>query len=157
MERDLFVRQRRQDDEQFRRRLRAVGFIHGNFGDKIRRAFGLGDVAVDFPGVLHRQQELVRPRARLRRAVISNGWSMRGMENLPVEFGMLVHERLHVRGGGGLADGIRHINREKIRRRDETIHGFEADVVGVHVIGFFQPNAFTAASASARRLEARCR
>ena len=44
--------------EQFRRRLRAVGFVHRNFGDEIRRALGLGDVPVNFPGVLHRQQKL---------------------------------------------------------------------------------------------------
>ena len=36
---------------------------------------------------------------------------------------------------------------------NETVHRFEPDVVGIHVIGFFQPSAFTAASASARVLD----
>ena len=53
---NLFVGERRKNDEQFRRRLRAVGFVHRNFGDEIRLALGLGDVPVDFPGVLHGEQ-----------------------------------------------------------------------------------------------------
>ena len=53
------------------------------------------------------------------------------------EFGMTVHKRLHVRRVGGFADAVGHVNREEIRRRHETVHRFEADMVGVHMIGIF--------------------
>jgi len=43
---------------------------------------------------------------------------------------------LHAFGIGGFANRVGHVNREEIRGRDETIHGFEPDVVGVHVIWF---------------------
>ena len=58
------------------------------------------------------------------------------------EFGMAVHKRLYVRRTGRLANAIGHINREKIRRRDKPIHRFEADMVGVHMIGLFPVERF---------------
>ena len=47
---------------------------------------------------------------------------------------MAVNKRLHALGLGGFANRIGHVNREEVRWRDETIHRFEPDVVGVHVI-----------------------
>ena len=152
LERNFFVGQRGENDEQFRRRLRAVGFVHRNFGDEILRALGLGDVPVNFPGVLHGEQIFVGDALDLGARDLQTDWSMCGMAIVPTSSGWRSDKRLHVRGAGGFADGVGHVNREEIRGRDETIHRFEADVVGVHVIGFFQPSAFTAASAAARRL-----
>ena len=60
LKRNLLVRQRGQNDQQFRRRLRAVGFVHRNFRDEVFRALGRDDVLVDFPGVLHGEQKLAR-------------------------------------------------------------------------------------------------
>ena len=56
------------------------------------------------------------------------------METLPVSSGCRSTNASHVRRRGGLADAVRHINREKIRRRNKAIHRFEADMVGVHMI-----------------------
>ena len=50
---------------------------------------------------------------------------------------MTFNKRFHVRSGGGFRNRIRHVNREKIRRRNKTINRFEADVVGVHMVRFF--------------------
>jgi hypothetical protein len=42
----------------------------------------------------------------------------------------------------GLADGVRHVNREEIRRIEEGVHRFEPDVVGVHVPRFVPAEFF---------------
>ena len=91
---------------------------------------------VNFPSVLHREQKLVRHALHLGAGDFKRPADVRD-GNLGGEFGMPVNERLHVRRRRRLGDGVGHVNREEIRRRDETIHGFEADMVGVHVVGFF--------------------
>ena len=48
---------------------------------------------------------------------------------------MAVGERLDRVRGGGLADRIGHVDGVEIAGGEEAVHGFEADVVGVHVIG----------------------
>ena len=55
---------------------------------------------------------------------------------------MTIHKRLHVRRAGGFADAVGHVNREEIRGRDETIHRFEPDVVGVHMVRIFPAECF---------------
>ena len=52
---------------------------------------------------------------------------------------MPVHKRLHVRRGRRLTDGIRDIDREKIRVREKAIHRFQPDVIGIHMPAFRPP------------------
>ena len=49
---------------------------------------------------------------------------------------MPVDKRLHRLGRRGLADGIRDIDREEIRVREEAIHRFQPDVIGIDVPAF---------------------
>jgi len=46
---------------------------------------------------------------------------------------MTFNESLHSGWRGGLADGFRNVNREKIRRINKAVHGLQTDVVGIHM------------------------
>ena len=69
---------------------------------------------------------------RGRRAGVTVQWPRERRAQL----GMPVHKRLHVRGRRGLANGIRHVDREKIRVREKAIDRFEPDVIGIHMPAF---------------------
>ena len=133
---NLFVGERGQNDEQFRRRLRAVGFVHRNFGDEICLAFGLGDVPVNFPGVLHGEQIFAGDALDVRAGGFKRPVNV-GDDNFAGQFGMTVGKRLHVFGLGGLANRVGHVNGEEIRIGHEAVHRFEPDVIGVQMIRLF--------------------
>ena len=130
---NFFVRQRGKNDEQFRRRLRAVGFVHRNFGDEIRLALGLDDMPVNFPGLLHGEQIFpcdafhfgARDRERL-------GDARDG--NFSGEFRMAFDESLQRFRVGGFGNPVRDIERVKIRVRQKAIHRLKADMVGIHMV-----------------------
>ena len=48
---------------------------------------------------------------------------------------MAGHKRIHGAVGGGLSDGIRHVQSVEIAGGQEAVHGAQADVIGVHVVG----------------------
>jgi hypothetical protein len=48
---------------------------------------------------------------------------------------MPVNKGFHGFRRGGLADGIRDVDGEKIGTRNEAIHRFQPDVIGIDVIG----------------------
>ena len=102
---------------------------------KLACAFGLRDVPVDLPGVLDGQQILGGDAFHL--ATCDFKW-MINLRNCDFagEFGMAVAKRLHLLGISGFTNRIGHVNREEIRIRNEAVHGFEPDVVGVHVVWF---------------------
>ena len=103
---------------------------------KFSAPLALSDVPVNFPGLLHGQQKFVGHAfdfgARDGKRLVN----VRD-DNRAGQFGVAVHKCLHVRARGGFADAVRHVNGEEIRRRDEPIHRFEPDMVGVHMIGIF--------------------
>ena len=45
------------------------------------------------------------------------------------------HERLDFRVRGRLAREVGHVKREEVAGVEEIVHGLQADVVGVHVVG----------------------
>ena len=55
---------------------------------------------------------------------------------------MRVDEFLHIGRCGGFADAVGDVDGEEIGGRDETIDGFEADMVGVDVVGLFPTESF---------------
>jgi hypothetical protein len=55
---------------------------------------------------------------------------------------MTVNESFQAGGVGGFANRVSHVNGVKIGVRDEAIHGFEPDVVGVNVVGFLPAERF---------------
>ena len=138
---NLFIGNRGEDDEQLRRRLRTVGFVHGHFGDEVGRAFGFDDVLINLARVLHGEQKLggdlldVVARGRER---LFDLWD----DDLADEFGVAVNEGLERGGVGGFADAVGDVNGEEIRVGDKAIHGFEADVVGVHMVRLFPAEGF---------------
>jgi hypothetical protein len=126
---------------RFNRRLRQIGFVHRNFRDEPAFALGLFDVAIDRARFLHREEKFVRDASRHRRGWFSRPPSTPGISTAPISSGCLSTKLLHVLGLGRFADGVGDINREKVRRGHEAIHGFEPDVVGVDV-PFLRPAEF---------------
>ena len=131
----LLVGERGQDDQQLRRRLRRVGLVHRDFGDeRVLAPFVRGDVAVDLAGLLDGQQVLARDvgdvrRRDLKRLGRCRGWSAgrRGP-----------HARRRTpdrRPRRGCADEVGHVEGEEVAGGEEAVHGLEADVVGVDVVG----------------------
>ena len=90
---------------------------------------------VNFTRVLYGQQKIVGNAFHLGGRRFNRTVNVRD-DNFADQFGMAAGKGLHAFGIGGFANRVGHVNREEIRRRDETIHGFEPDVVGVHVIRF---------------------
>jgi hypothetical protein len=121
---------------EFRRHLRAVGFVHGNFRCEIRRALRGSNVLANFSGVLHCEQKLVRHALNFDAGNLERPVNVRN-GNLAGQFRMAVSKGFHVGRGGRFADAVGDVNRKKIRRRDEAVYRLEPDVVGVHVIRFF--------------------
>lgn len=130
-----------EDDEQFGRRLRAVGFIHGNFSDEIFRALRFDDVLINFSGVLCGEQKFVGDAFDFGAGDGERMVDVRDGDGAD-EFGMGVDEGFHVRGDGGFADAVGDVDGEEIGRRDKTIDGFEANVVGIDVVGLFPAEGF---------------
>ncbi len=58
-----------------------------------------------------------------------------GHGDLADQFRMAREERLHGRIGSRLSDRLRHVQRVKIAGGQEAVHGAQADVIGVHVVG----------------------
>src|SRR5204863_8198903 len=89
------IRNRGEDDEEFGRRLRAVGLVHRDLRDEVALALQLRDAAVDAPGVLDglevlRGDALVLGARRLER--------LRDAGNLKAadEFGVALDESPHL-------------------------------------------------------------
>ena len=55
---------------------------------------------------------------------------------------MAIDEALDCRWAGGFANGVCHVNRVKVRMRDETVDGFQPDMVGIDVVGFLPVKGF---------------
>ena len=134
LERDFFVGQRREDDKQLGGRLRLIGFIHRNFGDEITVAFKLGDVAIDFSGFLHGEQEFAGDALDIGGGGGDGSIDARD-RNVADQLGMIFDERRERFRIGGLADGVGDIDSVEIGMGHEAIDGFEADMIGVDVIG----------------------
>ena len=152
LDRYVLVGKRGQNDQQLHRRLRGVGFVHGNFRDERAFALGLDDVAVDAAGFPHGEEIFVRDLLHVGTARFQTACDA-GDYHLSDEFGMAVHERLDVSGGRRFANGVSHINREEIRMGNKPVHRFEPDVVGIHVPGFVPAEFLAAASAAAVTLD----
>ena len=99
---DLLVGDRRENHQQFGRRLRAVGLVHRHFGDEVAGALGGGDVPIDLAGVLHRRADTCPRCARHRPRVDVE--RRRDARNLHAadQFGMPVDEGLDGAGVGRL-------------------------------------------------------
>ena len=63
--------------------------------------------------------------------------SMSGISSWPASSGCRSTNACDRFRRGGFADGIGDVNGEKVGGVEKAVHGFEADMVGVHVPGFF--------------------
>ena len=132
LDRDALVGDGGEDHQQFRRGLRAVGFVHGNLGHEIRALRG-DDVVIDRFRFLGGFEELVGGLLDIRAGNLERlGYACDGYR--ADEFRMFVDKRGDIRGIGGLADVIGDIEGEEIAGRDEAIHRLEVDVVGIQQI-----------------------
>ena len=125
-----FIRQCSKDDQQLRRRLRRIGFIHRNLGDEF--ALARLYVPINFRSRLHREQVFpghlpnVFPR-NIKRLV--NALDRHATDQLR----MALNERRHRIPLGRLPDKVGDVDRKKIRARKVLVHRVHVDVVGVHV------------------------
>jgi len=123
----------RQNQQQFYRRLRLVGFIHRHLGDKLSFAFSGNQIAVYLACLLHGQE-------------VFGGGGLKGFftdDDGPFDAGNLQRaEKIAAgadKGLGGVrgcraADFFGNIQREKIAARDKGFDIFEIDMVGIHII-----------------------
>ena len=113
LERNAFVGERGQDHEEFRRRLRAVGFIHRNFRDEIGRPFGFGNVPVNPARLLRGQQILPGDALDFAARCFHRAVKVRN-DDLSGQFRMAAGKCRDARRIGRLADGVSHVNGEEI-------------------------------------------
>src|SRR5262245_72649 len=55
---------------------------------------------------------------------------------------MTIRKAFDCAGIRGFADRIRHVNRVKIRMRDETVHSLQPNMIGIDVIWFLPSKRF---------------
>jgi hypothetical protein len=134
LDRDALIGDGGEDDEQLRRRLRAVGFIHGNLGDEVVGARPWRRRCADRSrGLLGGFEELVGGFLDIRAGDLKRlGDALDG--DRADQFRVFVDERGDVRRIGGLADVVGDVEREEIAGRDEAVHGGEVDVVGIQQV-----------------------
>ena len=130
LDRHAFVGDGREDHEQFRRGLRAVGLVHRDLRDEAADALHRDDMAVDLAGFLDGEEELggraldVGARGRERTADAGEG-------ERADELRVAVDEGLDRGGVGRLGDEVGDVDGEEVGDADETVDGLQADVVGV--------------------------
>ena len=134
LDRDALVGDGREDDQQFGGSLGIVRLVHRNLGDEVPAALGGLDVAVDSTRFLHREQELGGS------ALDAFPGSFEGLVNaldfdLADQFGVGADQGIDCRRAGGLANGIRNVEREEVARVNVAIDRVEVDVVGIDVVG----------------------
>ena len=133
LDRHAFVGDGREDDEQLRRGLRAVGLVHRDLGDETADALHGDDVAVDLAGFLDGEEELggraLDVGARGGERTVDAGKGDRADE-----FRVAVDEGLHRGGIGGLGDEVGDVDGEEVGDADEALDGLQADVVGIEEV-----------------------
>ena len=82
--------------------------------------------------------------------VVLNGCVNPGDGDASDQLRVTARQSLDGLGLGRFADPVGHVNGVEVRMRHKPVHGLEPDMVGIHVVGCFQPRALTAASAAAR-------
>jgi len=133
LRRNTFVRDGRQDKEQFNRSLSGTRFIHRHFGHKGVAAAGRLDPPIDASRFLHRQEELARNPADHVLRNRQGGTDARHTDFPDITL-MPAHKGLHGITGRRLADEIRHIQREEITSLHEQIDIAKADMIRINKI-----------------------
>ena len=124
-----------EDDQQFGGRLGAIGFIHGDFGDKVI-ALVHDDVLIDGTGFLRGEQEFVGNARGFFFGDLEGGIDARDGDGAD-ELGVAGEKGADVFRAGGLADVIGDVEREEIAGIEEAIDGVEVDVVGIEQVVIF--------------------
>ena len=121
-----------ENDEQLRRRLRGVGLVHGDFGDEFLRALHSLDVVGNLPSFPSGTEVFPSDGTDtgcIRLKGLFNPRDGHGAD----EFRVLGQEPLDVALLGLLPDAVGDINGEEVGAGEKLVHGFHADVIGVHV------------------------
>lgn len=126
-----------EDDEHFRRGLRGVGFIHGDFCDEvINAALSRQDVVVDGFRFLGGFEKLFG--GFFDEFFRDFEWGGDPLDaDATDEFGMVLDEGGNVFWGGGFADIVSNIKGEEVAWGDETVDGAEVDVIGIKKVFTF--------------------
>ncbi len=127
------VGEAREDHGQLRGALGALGLVHRDLGHEVVLARGaapqLDHAAIGLRGLADGVE------------VALGGGAHRGLVELGGQPGRgrqaraLPHESLDDRGIGGLADEVGDVEREEVAMGREAVHGGEADVVRVDMVG----------------------
>ena len=136
LHRHLLVRQGGQDDQQLRRCLRRVCFVHRNLRDERLVLPRPLDVAVNLPRLGDRREVFPCYPLHLRPPHVERLFDG-GNRDPAAQLRMTLGESRNCVAPRRFADPVRHVDGVKIRMRDEPVHRFEPDVVRVHVIGAF--------------------
>src|ERR1019366_4389788 len=145
-----------QDHQQFRRRLRRIGFVQRDLGDELAAAALLVHVPVDGARLQYGGQVLAGdPRDGF--AVDGEGLIDAGDADGSQQFRMTIEERLEALLPGRLSVGRGYVERVEIAGVDEAVYGAQVNVIGVHVVGLVPaglPHRFIGGSAHASGLRA---
>ena len=146
---DAFVRERREDHQQLRRRLRRVGFIHRDFGDQVvLRPSSAGDVAVDVSRGMCRGEVLRRhPARRPPRQSESPPPSLAGRTSRPVRGAAATNASTSDSAAGlPMKSATSIVKKSEQPRKRSTV--FKLNMIGIHVPGTLPAERVTAACAA---------
>src|ERR1035441_5173888 len=145
-----------QDHQQFRWRLRRIGFVQRDLGDELAAAALLVHVPVDGPRLLHGGKVFAGdPRDGF--PVDGEGPLDAGDADGSQQFRMTLEERLGALLLSRLSDGRRYVERVEVAGVDEAVYGAQVNMIGVHVVGLLParlPYGFIGGGAHAGGLRA---
>ena len=138
---DAFVGNGGKNDEKFEGSLCAVRLVHRYLGDEVSFFSGVHDDAIDFSGLLHCGEVLLRGFSQ-KVGRDAEGFRESLERNGGEEFGMAIHELIDFVGRGGLADEVRYIDGVEIAGGDEASDCLRVDVIGIAKIRMVPAQGF---------------
>ncbi len=134
LDRNAFVGNGCQNNQQLCRSLREIGLVHRHFGDECALPLCRLDSAVDLACLLNREKEF---GGGLPKELSCNFDALTGPFHLggPEELRVLLHERIDRRLLGGFANVVGHVHGVEVAGSQKAVHGGEVDMVGVAKVG----------------------
>ncbi len=131
---DVLIGNGGEDDEQFGRRLRGIGFVHANFGDEVPLPFERLNKAVNASGIHHGKQEVIGNAGDVIAGDFQGSIDPRNGEGTD-QFRVAIDKGFDHLGISGLANGTGDINGEKVAGGREELGGIQVDVVRIDKVG----------------------
>src|SRR6202789_2180765 len=133
LNRNILIRNRSQNDQQFDRSLRRIGLIHRDLRDEASFALVLHQKPIDLSRMLNRRKELVGNALDKCRVGLERLRNARNRHR-PDQLRMTLDERRNSRWFRRLPDEISHIQREEVTWRKEPRNRLEVDMVRIQKV-----------------------